>query len=295
MIRLHKMHNTTAGRIFDVFNLILLGILGLATVVPFLYIIGGSFATESELATRPFFIIPENFTTAAYQYIFSTDSVIRSLGVSVFVTVVGTLISLILTLTFAYPLSRKEMMGRNVILNLILFSMLFSGGMIPTYLLVKGLGLLDSLWALILPLAINPFYVIIVKTFFQELPKELEDASKMDGCSEIQTFWRVMLPLSKPVIATFTLFYAVFYWNDFFQALLYLTDTTKWPIQLLLQQLVMVANVGLGDLNEATLYEPPEESVKLAVIVIATIPILLFYPFLQKHFAKGVMLGSVKG
>ncbi|WP_238456130.1 carbohydrate ABC transporter permease [Lederbergia galactosidilytica] len=295
MIRLHKMHNTTAGRIFDVFNFILLGILGLATVVPFLYIIAGSFATESELATRPFFIIPETFTTQAYQYIFSTDSVVRSLGVSVFVTIVGTLISLILTLTFAYPLSRKEMMGRNVILNLILFSMLFSGGMIPTYLLVKGLGLLDSLWALILPLAINPFYVIIVKTFFQELPKELEDASKMDGCSEIQTFWRVMLPLSKPVIATFTLFYAVFYWNDFFQALLYITDTTKWPIQLLLQQLVMVANVGIGDMSEATLYEPPEESIKLAVIVIATVPILLFYPFLQKHFAKGVMLGSVKG
>ncbi len=289
------MHNTTAGRIFDVFNFILLGILGLATVVPFLYIIAGSFATESELATRPFFIIPETFTTQAYQYIFSTDSVVRSLGVSVFVTIVGTLISLILTLTFAYPLSRKEMMGRNVILNLILFSMLFSGGMIPTYLLVKGLGLLDSLWALILPLAINPFYVIIVKTFFQELPKELEDASKMDGCSEIQTFWRVMLPLSKPVIATFTLFYAVFYWNDFFQALLYITDTTKWPIQLLLQQLVMVANVGIGDMSEATLYEPPEESIKLAVIVIATVPILLFYPFLQKHFAKGVMLGSVKG
>ena len=117
----------------------------------------------------------------------------------------------------------------------------------------------------------------------------------MDGCTEFQTFWRVMLPLSKPVIATFTLFYAVYYWNDFFQALLYLKDTTKWPIQLLLQQLVMVANVGIGDIAEASLYEPPEESVKLAVIVVATVPILLFYPFLQKHFAKGVMLGSVKG
>src|SRR5699024_11909488 len=140
--------------------------------------------------------------------------------------------------------------------------MVFSGGMIPTYVVVKNLGLLDSIWALILPLAINPFNLIIVKTFFQELPKELEDASKIDGCSEFQTFWRVMLPLSKPVIATFTLFYAVFYWNDFFQALLYLTDTTKWPIQLLLQQLVMVANVGLGDMQEAMLYEPPEESVK---------------------------------
>ncbi|MDX8047438.1 carbohydrate ABC transporter permease [Gracilibacillus sp. S3-1-1] len=292
---MHRMHNTGPGRVFDVFNHIFLAIVALITVVPFLYIIAGSFATESELATRSFFIIPYEFTTAAYDYIFSTNAVIRSLGVSVLITVLGTTVSMLLTLTMAYPLSRKTMVGRNLILNLVLFSMLFGGGMIPTYLLVKNLGLLDSIWALILPVAINPFNLIIVKTFFQELPKELEDASKMDGCTEFQTFWRVMLPLSKPVIATFTLFYAVFYWNDFFQALLYLTDTTKWPIQLLLQQLVMVANMGLGDLQEAQLHEPPEESIKLAVIVVATVPILLFYPFLQKHFAKGVMLGSVKG
>ncbi|QGH35449.1 ABC transporter permease subunit [Gracilibacillus salitolerans] len=292
---MHRMHNTSSGKVFDVFNHIFLAIVGIVTVVPFLYVIAGSFASESELATRSFFLIPNEFTTVAYEYIFSTNAVIRSLGISILVTVVGTILSMILTLTMAYPLSRKNMVGRNLLLNLILFSMLFNGGMIPTYLLVKNLGLLDSIWALILPMAINPFNLIIVKTFFQQLPQELEDSSKIDGCTEFQTFWRVMLPLSKPVIATFTLFYAVFYWNDFFNALLYLTDTTKWPIQLLLQQLVMVANSGLGDLQEASLYEPPEESIKLAVIVVATIPILLFYPFLQKHFAKGVMLGSVKG
>ncbi|MGP4042024.1 carbohydrate ABC transporter permease [Gracilibacillus sp. D59] len=292
---MHKMHNTGPGRVFDVFNHIFLAVVAMITVVPFLYIVGGSFASESELATRSFFVIPHEFTTNAYNYIFSTDAVLRSLGISILVTVLGTLVSMLLTLTMAYPLSRPNMIGRNLFLNLVLFSMLFGGGMIPTYLLVKGLGLLDSIWALILPVAINPFNLIIVKTFFQQLPKELEDASKMDGCTELQTFWRVMLPLSKPVIATFTLFYAVFYWNDFFNALLYLTDTSKWPIQLLLQQLVMVANTGLGDLQEASLYEPPEESVKLAVIVVATVPILMFYPFLQKHFAKGVMLGSVKG
>lgn len=292
---MHRMHNTGPGRVFDIFNHIFLALVAIITVIPFLYVVAGSFASETELATRSFFLIPNDFTTNAYNYIFSTNAVIRSLGVSILMTVVGTAVSMVLTLTMAYPLSRSTMVGRNLILNLILFSMLFGGGMIPTYLLVKGLGLLDSYWALILPLAINPFNLIIVKTFFQQLPKELEDASKIDGCTEFQTFWRVMLPLSKPVIATFTLFYAVFYWNDFFQALLYITDTTKWPIQLLLQQLVMVANLGVGDLQEAQLYEPPEESVKLAVIVIATVPILLFYPFLQKHFAKGVMLGSVKG
>ncbi len=276
---MHRMHNTGPGRVFDIFNHIFLALVAIITVIPFLYVVAGSFASETELATRSFFLIPNDFTTNAYNYIFSTNAVIRSLGVSILVTVVGTAVSMVLTLTMAYPLSRSTMVGRNLILNLILFSMLFGGGMIPTYLLVKGLGLLDSYWALILPLAINPFNLIIVKTFFQQLPKELEDASKIDGCTEFQTFWRVMLPLSKPVIATFTLFYAVFYWNDFFQALLYITDTTKWPIQLLLQQLVMVANLGVGDLQEAQLYEPPEESVKLAVIVIATVPILLFYPF----------------
>ncbi|RSL35417.1 carbohydrate ABC transporter permease [Salibacterium salarium] len=291
---MNKMHNTTPGRIFDVCNHLLLIVLGLVTFLPFVYVMAGSFATEAEIARRSFFIFPETFSLEAYRYIFSTSTFVRSIGVSVFVTVVGTLVSLALTMTMAYPLSRKNLVGRNLLLNLIIFSMVFSGGMVPTYIVVRSLGLLDSLWALILPMAINPFYLIIVKTFFQNLPVELEEAAKIDGCTEIGVFWRIVLPLSKPVIATFTLFYAVFYWNDFFNALLYISDSSKWPVQLLLQQLMMVANVDFGDMD-ALLAEPPEESLKLAVIVVATLPILVFYPFLQKHFAKGVMLGSVKG
>ena len=292
-----KMHNTPAGRVFDVFNFVVLGIIGLMTVLPFLYIVAGSFATEAELTRRSFFIWPETFSLDSYNYIFSTSTFIRSLFVSIGITVVGTIVCLLFTFSMAYPLSRKTLMGRNLIMNLIVFSMLFSGGMIPTFIVVKNLGLLDSFWALILPLAINPFNLIIVKTFFQNIPLELEESAKIDGCTEIGIFWRIMLPLSKPVLATFALFYAVAIWNDFFSALLYINDNTKWPVQVLLQQIIILSQSSLSDAasNASNYIEPPEQSLKLAVVVVATLPILCVYPFLQKHFAKGMLLGSVKG
>lgn len=199
------------------------------------------------------------------------------------------------TFTMAYPLAKRHVKGRNLLLNLVIFSMLFSGGMIPTYIVVKSLGLLDSYWALILPMAINPFNLIIIKNFFQQLPRELEESAKIDGCSEIGVFWRIALPLSKPVIATFALFYAVGIWNDFFHALLYINDSAKWPLQMVLRQVTILSDLTAanGDMVQNTV--PPEQGIKLAVIVIATIPILAVYPFLQKHFAKGILIGSVKG
>jgi len=292
-----KMHNTPAGRVFDVFNFIFLGGIALLMVCPFLYVIAGSFATEAELTRRSFFIFPETFSLESYKYIFSTDTFTRSILVSIGVTFIGTLVCLLFTFTMAYPLSRKHLMGRSFFMNIIVFSMLFSGGMIPTYLVVKALGLLDSYWALILPIAINPFNLIIVKTFFQNIPVELEESAKIDGCTEFGIFWRIMLPLSKPVLATFALFYAVAIWNDFFSALLYISDSTKWPVQVLLQQIILLSQSMIGDGASmgADYVEPPEQSLKLAVVVIATVPILIVYPFLQKHFAKGMLLGSVKG
>jgi putative aldouronate transport system permease protein len=289
------MHNTKAGRVFDVCNILFLGGVGAITILPFLYIIAGSFATEAELAQRSFFIFPETFTLDAYRYVFSTPTFIRSMGVSIFITVVGTAVQLFFTFTMAYPLAKRHVKGRNLLLNLVIFSMLFSGGMIPTYLVVKSLGLLDSYWALILPMAINPFNLIIIKNFFQQLPRELEESAKIDGCSEIGVFWRIALPLSKPVIATFALFYAVGIWNDFFHALLYINDSAKWPLQMVLRQVTILSDLTAtnGDTMQNTI--PPEQGIKLAVIVIATIPILAVYPFLQKHFAKGMLIGSVKG
>ncbi|MCY8914599.1 carbohydrate ABC transporter permease [Bacillus atrophaeus] len=295
MADIQSKHNTKAGRMFDVCNILFLGGVGAITILPFLYIIAGSFATEAELAQRSFFIFPKTFTLDAYRYVFSTPTFIRSMGVSIFITVVGTAVQLFFTFTMAYPLSKRHVKGRNLLLNLVIFSMLFSGGMIPTYIVVKSLGLLDSYWALILPMAINPFNLIIIKNFFQQLPRELEESAKIDGCSEIGVFWRIALPLSKPVIATFALFYAVGIWNDFFHALLYINDSAKWPLQMVLRQVTILSDLTAanGDMVQNTV--PPEQGIKLAVIVIATIPILAVYPFLQKHFAKGILIGSVKG
>ncbi|MEC0394902.1 carbohydrate ABC transporter permease [Bacillus subtilis] len=295
MAEIHTMHNTKAGRVFDVCNILFLGGVGAITILPFLYIIAGSFATEAELAQRSFFIFPKTFTLDAYKYVFSTPTFLRSMGVSIFITVVGTAVQLFFTFTMAYPLAKRHVKGRNLLLNLVIFSMLFSGGMIPTYLVVKSLGLLDTYWALILPMAINPFNLIIIKNFFQQLPRELEESAKIDGCSEIGVFWRIALPLSKPVIATFALFYAVGIWNDFFHALLYINDSAKWPLQMVLRQVTILSDLTAtnGDTMQNAVL--PEQGIKLAVIVIATLPILAVYPFLQKHFAKGMLIGSVKG
>lgn len=292
-----RLYNSPAGKVFDIFNYVMLGILGILTVLPFLYIIGNSFATEAEITERSFFLIPKVFSFSAYEYIFSSSTIFRSIGVSIFITVAGTLVNLFFTLTMAYPLSRSDFWGRNVMMNLVIFSMLFGGGMIPTYLVIRGLGLLDSYWALMLPGAISAFNLIVVKNFFQQMPPGLEEAARIDGCSDLGVLWRIVLPLSKPVIATFALFYAVGHWNNFFSALLYISDSDKWPLQVMLRQIVLLSQASVGDMAnmDPNFVQPPEQSIKMAVIVVGTIPILLVYPFLQKHFAKGVMLGSIKG
>ncbi|XEC96312.1 carbohydrate ABC transporter permease [Paenibacillus tarimensis] len=294
---MQSKHDTLGERIFDLFNYLFLTLFALVTVLPFIYIIGGSFATEAELSERSFFLIPRDFSGSAYQYIFSSETIFRSMGVSIFITAVGTLTNLAFTLSMAYALSRKDLMGRNVIMNLVIFTMLFSGGMIPGYLLVRELGLIDSYAAVILPGAINAFNLIIIKNFFQQLPPGLEESARIDGCTDLGVLWRIVLPLSKPVIATFGLFYAVAHWNNFFSAMLFLNDHTKWPLQVMLREIVMLSQLAVGDLNnmDPNFVKPPEQSVKMAVIVVATVPILLVYPFLQRHFAKGVLLGSIKG
>ncbi|WP_125773194.1 carbohydrate ABC transporter permease [Antribacter gilvus] len=288
-------NNTPAGRVFDAVNVAVLVALAAITLLPFVYVVAGSLAGEAEIATRSFFLWPREVVAGAYDYIFSTDTFVRSLVVTVCVTLVGVLVQVMATFTMAYPLSRRSLPGRVLILNLVVFTMVFGGGMIPTFLVVRELGLLDSYWALILPLAINPFYLIIVKNFFQELPEELQEAARIDGCSEIGVFFRIVLPLSKPILATFALFYAVAIWNDFMSPLLYLSDPDKWTLQMFVRQVTVSSDLAntLGQLDPN--YIPPEQGLKFATIVVATIPILIVYPFLQKHFAKGILIGSVKG
>ncbi|MBP3888522.1 MAG: carbohydrate ABC transporter permease [Cellulosilyticum sp.] len=266
------------------------------TLLPFLYVIAGSFATEKELTERAFFIIPRTISFNAYKYIVQTGEIFNGLKNSLFLTIVGTSVNMLLTTTFAYPLSKKEFKGRNIILNMVIITMLFSGGMIPTFLVVKQLGLYNSFAALILLGAISPFNMIIVKNFFQELPKELEEAAIIDGCSDLGVFVKIVLPLSKPVIASIALFYAVGHWNDYFSAMIYLSDSAKETAQIVLRRIVLLAQGIQSDtMDFDKLGVPPDKAVKMAATVVATMPILVVYPFVQKYFTKGVMVGAVKG
>jgi putative aldouronate transport system permease protein len=262
-----------------------------------MHVLMGSFATVEELSKKPFILIPTQFSFNAYSYILSTDTIFRALGVSIGVTLVGTAISMMLTCLMAYGLTRRDMDGRRIINFLILFTMLFQGGLIPTFLIVKAMGLLDSYFSLIIPTAINAFNLIIMRSFFQNIPDGLEESAKIDGCNDFGILFKIVVPLSMPAIATISLFYAVNYWNTYFNAVMYMNDAGKWPIQVLLRQIVILASGFSADTSAFNdgYVRPPEQSVKMAVIIVSTLPILIVYPFLQKYFAKGALVGSIKG
>lgn len=292
-----KIKKSLGDRIIDVIIYVVLGLVALSTVLPFLYVIAGSFATDKELTEKAFFIIPEVWSLNAYKYAINTANILRGLRNSIILTIMGTVFCMLFSLTFAYPLSKKHFRGRNAVLNMVIFTMLFGGGMIPSYLVYNAYGLYDSYWALVLPALISPFNMIIIKNFFQDLPQELEDAAYIDGCSDLKTFSRIMLPLSKPVIASISLFYGVGFWNDYFSSMIYLKTPEKYPIQIQLRSIILltsqISEVAMDyyDMNGA----PPDKAVKMACTVIATVPILCVYPFVQKYFTKGVMVGAVKG
>jgi len=289
-----KQDRTLGNRLFDYTNHTLLLLLGIVTVLPFIYITAVSFTSPAEVAKGGFILFPKEFSLAAYRYIFSTSTLLNSLWVSIYITVLGTFINLLLTTLMAYPLSRPYLRGRKYIMLGVLFTMLFSGGMIPTYFVVNSLHLTDTLWSLMIPGAISAFNLIVLKNFFQQIPDGLEDAAKIDGCNDVSILFRIVLPLSLPAMATFALFYSVAHWNSFFSAILYINDSDKWPVQVWLREIVILAQSRIGDtsIEEADI-QPL--TIRMAVIVFSTLPILMVYPFLQKHFAKGALLGSVKG
>ena len=290
-----RLRTPTAGRrVFTVVNSAILIAFALVCLLPFLHVIGSSLANPGELATRAFVIIPREFTLDAYRYVLSTPTIFRAMGVSMFVTVVGTFLSLLVTSLMAYALGKRYLRGRRVINFLVVFTMLFSGGMIPLFIVVNGLGLLDSVWSLILPFTVNAFNFVIMRSFFQGIPDSLEEAARIDGCSEFGVFVRIVLPLSVASIATIGLFYAVAYWNTYMWAILFINDSTLWPIQVLLRQIVIVAS-GLNADASVVDVVPPAQSVKMAVIAVATLPMLIVYPFIQRYFVKGALIGSVKG
>jgi putative aldouronate transport system permease protein len=285
---------TFSSRILDIFTYICLTVMALVTLLPFLYIFLSSFASTQQALSKTFVLIPTEYSLDAYKFIFSSSTTMRSLLVSIYITVAGTLVNLVFTSLMAYPLARRDLKGRRFVLLMVLFTILFNGGIIPLFLVVKTMGLLDSFWSLIIPFAISPFYLIILKNFFQQLPDGIEESAKMDGCNELQILVRIVLPLSVPALASFALFYAVYHWNSFFNAIMFINDSKKWPIQVLLRQIVILSS-GAFDQSNSGEAIPPSETIKNAIIIVSTVPILLIYPFLQKHFAKGLLLGSVKG
>jgi putative aldouronate transport system permease protein len=294
MKKTKKNNKTKGGLVFPIINGTILILIALICFLPFVNVIASSFASTQEVVARKFILFPRTFSLDAYRYILSTPTLFKSLAVSIGVTGIGTLVSMVLTALMAYGLSRKYLIGRNAINFIVVFSMLFSGGMIPTFLVVKYVGLIDSYWSLILPVAINAFNLIIMRNFFQALPDSLEESAKMDGCTDFGVFVKIMLPLALPSIATISLFYAVTYWNTYMTAILYINDSTKWPIQVLLRQIVIVSS-GMQAEGSSVDVVPPAQTIKMAVIVIATVPMLIAYPFVQKYFVKGALVGSVKG
>lgn len=261
-------------------------------LVPFLYIVSQSLSSNRAIISQAVTVYPIDFNIEAYKVVFGDHGMLYSLFYTVFLTVAFVLLALTVTILAAYPLTKKRLKGRNALLLLMLFTMYFSGGLIPDYLNVKSLSLLDTPWALILPGMMSVYYMIILKSFFQNLPDSLEEAAHLDGCSELQILLKIVLPLSKPALATVSLLYAVFRWNYFQDALFYITDQQLYTIQLKLYNVINISQQMSGENVNVNL---PSEALKAASIMFGTIPILLVYPWLQKYFVSGIMIGAVKG
>jgi putative aldouronate transport system permease protein len=267
-------------------------------IIPFIGVISTSIASQAHVTNSGGFVLwPDGLNLASYKSIFNGGVVQRALLVSVVITLGGTLVSLAGSTMLAYSLSRSGSFGQRPILLIVLFSVLFSPGLIPNYLVVKEFGLLDSLLALILPTAINGFNVIVLRAFFMGIPDSVIDSARIDGAGDFRIFWSIVLPLSRAVLAVIGLFYAVGYWNAFFNAMLYINDTAKWPLQLVLRTYVINnTEISGGDLGGASADQlPPQESIQMAILVVSLVPILIVYPFLQRHFTKGMLTGAVKG
>lgn len=277
----------------------LLGIcIVLIVLIPLIFVIAASFSDPDLVIKGKVLLFPKGFTTKAYTMVFENEDIWRGFRNSCLYTIAGTLISVILTILAAYPLSRKELPGRNLFMMLILFTMYFSGGMIPTYLLVKDLGMYNTIWALLIPAAISTYNLIVAKTFFENsIPGELYESARLDGCGNVAMLHRIVLPLSKAILAVLVLYYAVGIWNAYFDALIYVRDTSLHPLQIVLRNILLLGQteqMGTNDVGMADKIKMAE-AVKYSAIVVSSVPMLLIYPFVQKYFVKGVMIGAVKG
>lgn len=291
------MRKSFSRKVFEVFNAIFMLLLCAVMLYPFIFTASASLSNAAEVSAGNVTLFPKGFTVEAYKSVLGYQKVWVSYGNTLWYTVVGTIVSLILTICGAYPLSRSDFYGKSVFVFFITLTMIFSGGLIPSFLVNKTLGLYNSRWAIILPGALSTMNMIIMRTFFQNIPDALEEAATIDGCSDFQILIKIILPLSTASIMTIGMFYAVGYWNSWFSAMIYLRDADKYPLQLVLRQIVLQNQILdlMGQESAEDLSKVTGESVKYATVMVATVPILCVYPFVQKYFVKGVMVGSIKG
>ncbi|MCU6708381.1 carbohydrate ABC transporter permease [Paenibacillus sp. J5C_2022] len=286
-----------SDKLFEAGIIVILSIICILVIYPLIFVASASVSNPLKVISGEMWLLPVEFNLGGYAKVFGNPDIMRGYGNTILYTVVGTAINLILTICAAFPLSRKDFFGRNVITGMMVFTMFFSGGLIPTFLLVKNLGMVNTMWALILPAAVGVYNIIIMRTFFQSnIPYELQEAASIDGYSHFRILLNIILPLSAPIIVVMILFYSVGHWNSYFAALIYLKDRTAYPLQLILREILIVSStqsMTSDDTFAAQLMEA--EKIKYAVIIVANLPILMLYPFVQKYFVQGITIGALKG
>ena len=294
----NKISLSRADRLFDIFNYVILTIVLLIVAYPLYFIVIASVSDPIAVYAGEVILWPHRFTWEGYERILEYEAFFTGYRNTFIYTVIGTTVNVLITIPGAYALSRKDLVGRNVMMMMVTFTMIFNGGLIPTYLLVLELNLYNSMWALILPVAVSAWNLIVARTFFQQtIPDELLEAATLDGCSNFQFFMRVVLPLSKSIIAVMVLFYAVNHWNSYFNALIYLKSADKYPLQLVLRNILFENSLGdmVEDASTLAAQQRMGDLIKYGVIMASSLPLLILYPFLQRYFIQGVMIGAVKG
>ncbi len=294
---------TKSDRIFDTFNYLVISVIFAVILYPLILVVSSSFSSGNEIILGKVWFLPVSFNFTGYAEIFKYKSVLIGYGNSLAYLAAGTLVNLIFTIIAAYPLSRSDLKGKKVITLLFVFTMLFNAGLIPNYILVKQLNLIDSRLVMIIPKALNPWNLIVTITYIRTtIPKELIDASKIDGCNDFKFLTQILISLSKPIIAVMALFYAVEHWNSFFDAMIYLNTSSKFPLQLVLKEILLQNSLTLDMMStmQLTAEEMAQrlglsEQLKYALIIVASLPLMVFYPFVQKYFIQGIMVGSIKG
>lgn len=297
MVKLLKLNKRTKEDLpFIIVNGIILLTICIITLYPLLYVVGRSVMTDAERALRPLALFPRTLDWEAYKYILGNGSLIyNGYKITLYRTIVGSGFGLLVEAMFAYAISRKNYPYRKALTIMIAFTLWFQSGLIPNFLLIKSLGLMNTTWVYLFPRLMTAWNILLLRNFFAQVPAELEESARLDGANDVQIFFRIILPLSMPVLATVGLFHAVYHWNEWFTAVLYVHDKAKWPVQVILRQILATATQNDVLEDSMVAVAPPAVSVQMAMVVIVTIPILAVYPFVQKHFTKGVMVGSIKG